>query len=855
MKACLRVFVALAVVALFGLPLLAQERPTLRLTVQDEGGGVMVAVRVTLAPASGGQPREVATTREGVAVFTGLPPGEYKLTVTAPGFKTVEQNVKIGSQALDPMRITMIVEVTEVVEVEEFRRPMPKREEIDQNADAVNVDDDILVGVPMAIRGDRIVQFLSRFMNSAAGLPSIVVDGQEITRLNLPPRAIDEIVVNKNPYSAEYRRPGRARVEVISQDGSQSHHHGDATFVFGNSAISARNPFVQEKPDLQEMVGEFGWSGPLRGVKGSYLFAAEVGGDRTTGVINATTLDGPVTAFIPEQQAETFWTGRIDLEPSDRLDLTFRYEYENETEKNGAVGGITLPELAIDAGNLKQDFYFGINHILSAGFVHTPKIRVAYANAEEGNSPLGPKLLVRGAFEGGYSQLHRREKVIEIDVQDIATWRKGRNVFRFGVHYAPTFLNVADGDNFGGTYEFANLDMFAAGRPFVFKINEGNPALRYRADVGDAHFQHEFKFRPDFTFMTGVRYDWESLVKDNNNVAPRIAFSFSPGARKFALRGGAGMFYERLGRSGYERVELLGGNRVRELVFNNPSYPNALDGTAVAPSKTVYRFAPVMETPYMAQGSIGFDQQLGLETSLSVEYIHLRGYNLFRVRDLNTPINGVRPDPSFQNIIQIEPTGLMRNNSVHLTLQGEMGQFEGHVAYTYSKTLNDTPGTSAGGGMSLTLPANSFNPREEWGRADFDRRHRLAIAGVYEMPRDFQMGLIIDWSSGLPYEITTGFDDNGDSIANDRPIGFVRNAGQSPRFFQVDARFAKVWEAKRPIDQQEDPAEFELYLDVFNVFNTINYLDIIGVQTSPRFGLPTLADKGRQLQAGLTYSF
>ena len=856
MKACLRVLLGLALITLSGLPLKAQDsRATLRLTVEDEVGGVLVAVRVTLLQVASGQAQEVTTTREGIAVFSALAPGEYRLTVTAPGFRTLERAVTIGADQPRPMRLQMVVEVTEVVDVEEFRRPLPEREEIDQNADAVNVDDDILVGIPMGIRGDRIVQFLSRFMNSAAGLPSIVVDGQEITRLNLPPRAIDEIVVNKNPYSAEYRRPGRARVEVISQDGSQSHHHGDATFVFGSSAISARNPFVQEKPDVEEMVGEFGWSGPLRGLKGSYLFAGELGGDRTTGVVNATTLNGQVTAFVPERQGETFWTGRLDLEPSDRLDLTFRYEYENETERNGAVGGITLPELAINATNLKQDFYFGVNHILSAGFVHTPQLRVSYANAEEGDRPLGPKVLVRGAFEGGYNQLHRTERVIELDVQDIATYRRGRHVFRFGAHYSPTFLNVADRDNFGGTFEFANLDMFAAGRPFAFKISEGNPALKYRAHVADAHFQHEIKIRPDFTFMTGVRYDWESLVRDYNNVAPRIAFSFAPGTKKTAVRGGAGIFYERLGRSGYERVELLGGNKVRDLVFNNPSYPNAFDGTAVAPTPTVYRFASGMQTPFMGQASFGIDRQLSVETSVSVEYMHLRGYNLFRVRDLNTPEGGVRPDPSFQNIIQIEPTGLMRNNSMHVTFNGEVGNFEGHVVYTYSKTHNDTPGTSAGGGMSLTLPSNSFDPRGEWGRADFDRRHRFSVAGVYELPRDFQVGLIVDLMSGLPYEITTGFDDNLDSNANDRPVGVARNAGEGPRFFQLDMRLAKVWETKRPVDQQEDPAEFELYLDVFNVFNTINYQDIVGVMSSPRFGLPTLADKGRQLQAGLTYSF
>ena len=116
-------------------------------------------------------------------------------------------------------------------------------------------------------------------MNTAAGLPSIVIDGHEVTRLNLPPRAIDELVVNKNPYSAEYRRPGRARIEVVSQDGSESHHHGDATLIFNNSVVSAKSPFVNEKPSIEEMVGEFGFSGPLRNTKGSFLFAAELGGD------------------------------------------------------------------------------------------------------------------------------------------------------------------------------------------------------------------------------------------------------------------------------------------------------------------------------------------------------------------------------------------------------------------------------------------------------------------------------------------------------------------------------------------------------------------------------------------------
>src|SRR5262245_21294132 len=88
---CLRLFATVGFIALSGLVLVAQERATLRLLVEDEVGGVLVAVRVSVANAKGGTPKELATTREGVAVFTGLEPGEYHVTIAAPGFKTVER--------------------------------------------------------------------------------------------------------------------------------------------------------------------------------------------------------------------------------------------------------------------------------------------------------------------------------------------------------------------------------------------------------------------------------------------------------------------------------------------------------------------------------------------------------------------------------------------------------------------------------------------------------------------------------------------------------------------------------------------------------------------------------------------
>jgi len=848
----------LAVITLSGLSLAAQVTQTLRVTVEDEVGGVLVAVHLALEGPNG-PPREVATTREGLAVFAGLAPGEYKLKVDAPGFKTIERTVTIGTEQPRPMKVQMVVEVTEVVEVAERRRPLPQREQIDQNADQVNMEDDVLNGVPMGMGGDRLLMFLSRFMNSAAGTPSIVIDGHEVSRLSLPPRAIDEIVVNKNPYSAEYRRPGRARIEVLAQDGSESHHHGDASYLINNAALSARDPFVGERPQIDQMMGDFGFSGPLHNTKGSYLFAGELGGDRVTAAVNAVTLGGPVAMFVPEHQRERFYTGRLDLSPSDRVDVTVRYEYEQETEKNGGVGGLTLPELARESQSDKHDVYFKTSHILSAGFVHVPSIHLSYEGAREGRqAPNGPMIVVQGAFEGGVLQRHKERRSYLADFLDIATYRKGRHVLRFGGRVTPMWMNLRDLNDFGGRYEFASLAQYAAGVPYVFTVNDGDPHIKYNLTTGDAHIQDEIKIRPDFTFMMGLRYDWESVVKDHNNIAPRLAFSFAPGSRKTAVRGGIGMFYEQLGTTAWERVQLYGGDKIRSLVFNNPSYPDYRLGAAgVAGTPVKYQLEPGLKEPFLTQYGVGLDRQTTLKSSLSVEFLHIQGKDLLRSRDVNgfLPDTSVRPNPAYNRIVQIENGGRMTNNSLNVTFNGELGQFEGNVLYTYSRSYNDTPGSKAAGLLSLGLPANNLHPELEWGRADFDRPHRFSAAGIYEIPKDISFGFVMDWMSGLPYDITTGFDNNGDGIANDRPADVPRNSASNPNFFKLDMRVSKEWKTKRPMDPQEDPAEFELFLDVFNLFNTVNYTDYVGVMSSPKFGMPALADKPRQIQMGFSYSF
>ena len=48
-------------------------------------------------------------------------------------------------------------------------------------------------------------------------------------------------------------------------------------------------------------------------------------------------------------------------------------------------------------------------------------------------------------------------------------------------------------------------------------------------------------------------------------------------------------------------------------------------------------------------------------------------------------------------------------------------------------------------------------------------------------------------NSGNRYNITTGTDDNGDGVFNDRPAGYVRNAGDGPRFVNFNFNISKAF--------------------------------------------------------------
>jgi hypothetical protein len=252
----------------------------------------------------------------------------------------------------------------------------------------------------------------------------------------------------------------------------------------------------------------------------------------------------------------------------------------------------------------------------------------------------------------------------------------------------------------------------------------------------------------------------------------------------------------------------------------------------------------------------------------------VRGLKLYRTRNINAPLpgSGALPDPNFINIDQFESSGKSRSHSLTVSLQSTLrNRLDLLGQYTFSKSMDDTSGM-------LSLPANNYDLRPEYGRADYDRRHRFNLISIYHLPWDFRAGTIVSMNSGIPYNITTGFDDNGDTVPNDRPLGIGRNTGAGPGYASVDFHLSKrISFAKneskgsgaRPAGRHasgrlsnlgEGPREgrwpwLEVGMDAFNVFNRVNFKNFVGVQTSPFFSRANAANPARQLQFSMKFHF
>jgi hypothetical protein len=393
-------------------------------------------------------------------------------------------------------------------------------------------------------------------------------------------------------------------------------------------------------------------------------------------------------------------------------------------------------------------------------------------------------------------------------------------------------------------------------RPFLFAINQGDGHLAFWQKEFGLFGQDQVLARPNLSIAAGLRYDKQNFLGDWNNFSPRMSFAYAPGKqRKTVLRGGAGIFYDRTGILPIADSLRFNGQRLRQVNITNPSYPDPLASGGVFTNQptNMVRFAPDLRSPYTIQFNMGVERQITKSLTASVNYINTRGVKLFRSRDINAPLPGdeVRPDPLIGALREIESAGFAQTHMMEVMLRGKITRhFNGTIQYTLGRAYNNTGGIN-------TQPADNYNLTGEWARADFDQRHRFNVLGAFKVRDWFDLGMKVAITSGRPYNLTTGRDDNHDSIANDRPTGVPRNSLQGPGYATVDLRWSKeifLKAAKNGKKADEGPS-VKISVNAFNALNRVNYMGFVGNQSSPFFGAPVAALPARRVQFNFGFSF
>jgi hypothetical protein len=816
--------------------------------ITDPAGLPVAGATVVLQKPDGSAVRSISSTESGAFAFPAVPKGDYSLSVSSGGMEPYEKKITLQRDVTGINVPLQLADVSSAVTVTESAAAVDLAPQ--QNLNSVELERETLENLP-ALDGDVLgaaAEFLDEGFVGPEG-PTLVVDGVETSDIGVTSSAIQEVRINRNPYSAEYSRPGSSRIEVITKQGTTD-FHGDLRIFLRDFRLDARNAFAATRPEQQRRVYEGSLTGPLgKSGKTTFVVSAEREEDDQQSIVYAQLPGGLHQENVPQPERDNEFSARVNRYHNDRHVFSWRYRYEKEVIEGLGIGGLVLPEAGYIGTEASHRYYF--NHRWFATPQLFTELSLRFGTSEDTVEPYNPdatRIVVQDAFTTGGAQRNSFTSRKSAELAYTASWSKNNHMVRAGV-LLPNLdgRSLDDRDNFGGTYTFASLTDYEAGRPLSYTQNIGQPRLNYDTYAAALFVQDDFQIRPNLTLGAGLRWDWQNAVSDANNFAPRVSLAWGIGGdRKTVLRTGFGVFYDRLRANLLADALRLDGIRVRQLYLIDPPYPDpGVAGNPLTIPPTIFRFTENMRSPYLMQTGASLERQITPALTGSLTYSFTRGVSLFRSLDANAPFgpDSLRPLPNYAIIRQLEPSGTLKRHALSVNLRVRSGKFfRGAAIYTLGYASNFTDDEQE-------LPPNSRDLSREWSRAAWDRRHRLRMYGSWQLPAAFSLGTIFSASSGGPYEWTLGEDLNNDGLALERPFGVVRNALEEPGYVRFDLRLS------RKFNIGPDGPSLALGIDAFNVLNRVNFTQVVGNESSPFFGQPVAAGPARRLQLSMRLSF
>ena len=891
----------------------AQNAP-LRGRISDSSGAVIPGSKIKVLKGSDVVAEVTANTAGDFALEIAA--GEYQIEVNAPEFNPLRLDIRVAA-GMAPLSLSLtIATITQKLDVKETAEQ------------AVTIDADIPL-TTQTIAGDQLadlpdneddlVAYLVQLagMSGAAGSrTTFFIDGFIGGRL--PPKdQIQQIIIDNNPFSAETN--GGTRITIITRPGT-SKWTGQFGGNVNSSAFNARTPGASTKPDRTQETLNLSLGGTLiknilastftgqhlQTDAGNAIRAVLPGGQNVNqGVLSPTTRQ---TAGV---------RGQLRLTRNNTLN--FNLVHFTTDAKNQGTGGFNLPERAFTTSGRVWQVQLSDLAIPNGKMVNELRFQAIETDNDTASVTPAIAVNVNGTFNSGGAQndnLSRsRTYLIGNTVRSALTPKLN---LQSGIEINYERRHSVSRNNFLGTYTFASLNDYVAGRPQTFTQASGNPLLDAHQYDFNAFVQTDWRAAKNVNVGFGGRYIAQSNLPDYSNLAPTLSVAVQA-AKKTVFRAGARLFYLGFDLTNTETILRNSGGSAQTVL--NIAFPTYIAGdvppeAATASSSnagSIYLRSSRLVSPYNINSLASLEQALPKGWRFAASADTTRGVHLIRTRNTNAPFPGTPlPDDLLASLNSSDPNIRAKartevdQSRPYYPAVGNLYQFESSASsfsknftirlYTPTIGLPGTLGTlylghfAFGGTLAYTrgysyddlgTAPNQYDFSREWARSQYDQRNR--IQAQFQVPPTATVGLVsfnISQASGRPYSVTTGTDNNGDQSSTDRRSGVGRNTLTSPGAYNVDVTWTKIKTLKA--ESRTSTAASDIgapqvsggqggaiqvgrvnfagpritwNLTVRNLLNDTQVRAVSGVQTSPLFGKAISFATGRSVTAGLSFNF
>lgn len=582
-----------------------------------------------------------------------------------------------------------------------------------------------------------------------------------------------------------------------------------------------------------------------------------------------------IIAIVPERTIEnelktrfSMFNGRVGIRHNltKTQNIKLEYEFNKSSSTNIGVGNFSLPENGYSNNIESHKLRFGSDGILADRFVNEFRAQFHLSNEDAEPNSTERGIIVSDAFNAGGAGVDNSADSKKLTISNNLLFDYEKHAFKLGGYLEFERYESFSADNTNGNFVFTDLQAYQRGEASIFRQRQGASEININQAQWALYFQDDIRLAKNFQVGIGLRYERQSNLNDASNFSPRLSFTYSPVKDgKIVMRCGGGIFYDWFEIRDLEYILANDGRQANELIIRFPGFPNPRDagfvGASLPPS--VRQKDEKLKNPYVVVVQSAFNYRVSKHFLLEGSYTFQRGVYQFRSRDLNAPIDGRRPNADLGRIESLETSGKLIRHSLELRAQAALPRGIGvGVRYKLAASKNNY-------GWKFGLPVNSNDLRDEFGFSNLDRRHHLN--GAFNIPlfRNVRLMPTFRIASPYPYTITTGFDDNRDTVFNDRPVGVPRNSARGAWFSRFDLHIGwdlslfKV-EANNSTEDKDKSAKDKkkprrkaigFNVAIENIFNHANLKGFVGNQMSPFFGQPTYANQPRSITFGSRFMF